>query len=198
MRKYILGAALLAGTFAAAPAMAQPAVDTATPYTGVKVEGILGWDRLKVPGDHADGVIYGAGVGYDVQMGGMVLGVEGEAAGSTTDQCASSVSVTGDRLCAKLGRDLYVGGRIGAVVGGRTLVYAKGGYTNARVRLTYTDGATGVNNFNLGANKDGWRIGGGVEQSVGTRSFIKAEYRYSTYSGSIDKHQAVVGFGFRF
>ncbi|HEY0311988.1 MAG TPA: porin family protein [Allosphingosinicella sp.] len=196
MRKYIL-AALVAGSIAA-PAMAQPGTDNPTPYTGFRVEGLVGWDRLKVPGDHADGVLYGAGVGYDIQTGGLVLGVEGEAAGSTTDQCATSVSVTGDRLCAKLGRDLYIGGRIGAVVGGRTLLYAKGGYTNARVRLTYTDGATGVNNFNLGANKDGWRIGGGVEQSVGTRTFVKAEYRYSTYSGNIDKHQAVVGFGFRF
>jgi outer membrane immunogenic protein len=196
MRKYIL-AALLAGSFAA-PAMAQTAGDNPTPYTGVKVEGLLGWDRLKVPGDHADGVLYGAGVGYDVQMGGMVLGVEGEAAGSTTDQCATGISVAGDRLCAKLGRDLYVGGRIGAVVGGRTLLYAKAGYTNARIRLTYTDGGTGVNNFNLGSNKDGWRVGGGVEQSVGSRTFVKAEYRYSTYSGSIDKHQVVAGFGFRF
>jgi outer membrane immunogenic protein len=197
MRKYILAAALVAGTFAA-PAMAQPAGDNPTPYTGVKVEGLLGYDRLKVPGDHSNGVLYGGGVGYDAQMGSMVVGVEGEASGSTTDQCATSVSVTGDRLCAKLGRDLYVGGRIGAVVGGRTLVYAKGGYTNARVRLTYADGGTGVNNFNIGSNKDGWRVGGGVEQSVGSRTFVKAEYRYSTYSGNIDKHQVVAGFGFRF
>jgi outer membrane immunogenic protein len=195
MRKYIL-AALVAGSFAA-PAMAQTS-DNPTPYTGVKVEGLVGYDRLKVPGDHANGAVYGAGVGYDAQMGGLVVGVEGEATGSTTDRCATSVNVTGDRLCAKLGRDLYVGGRIGAVVGGRTLVYAKGGYTNARVRLTYADGATGVNNFNLGSNKDGWRVGGGVEQSVGSRTYVKAEYRYSTYSGNIDKHQVVAGFGVRF
>jgi outer membrane immunogenic protein len=195
MRKYIL-AALVAGSFAA-PAMAQTS-DNPTPYTGVKVEGLVGYDRLKVPGDHTNGVVYGAGVGYDAQMGGLVVGVEGEATGSTADQCATSVNVAGDRLCAKLGRDLYVGGRIGAVVGGRTLLYAKGGYTNARVRLTYTDGATGVNNFNLGSNKDGWRVGGGVEQSVGSRTYVKAEYRYSTYSGNIDKHQVVAGFGVRF
>lgn len=196
MRKYILAVLLVGGV--AAPAMAQPASDNPTSYTGVKVEGLVGWDRLKVPGDHADGVLYGAGVGYDVQMGGMVLGAEGEASGSTTDQCATSVNVTGDRLCAKLGRDLYVGGRIGAVVGGRTLLYAKAGYTNARVRLTYADGGTGVNNFNLGANKDGWRVGGGVEQSVGSRTFLKAEYRYSNYEQGYEKHQVVGGFGFRF
>jgi outer membrane immunogenic protein len=196
MRKYIV-AALFAGTLAT-PAMAQPATDGPATFTGVKVEGILGWDRLKVPGDHADGVLYGAGVGYDIQMGGMVLGVEGEAAGSTTDQCATGINAVNDRLCAKLGRDLYIGGRIGAVVGGRTLIYGKAGYTNARVRLTYTDGGTGVNNFNIGSNEDGWRVGGGIEQSVGARTFVKAEYRYSTYSNSIDKHQVVAGFGVRF
>ena len=196
MRKYIL-AALVAGSIAA-PAMAQPGPDAPSGYTGFRVEGLAGWDRLKVPGDRADGVLYGAGVGYDRQMGGMVLGVEGEASGSTASECATGVSVAGDRLCGKLGRDLYVGGRVGAVVGGRTLLYAKAGYTNARLRLTYTDGATGVNNFNIGGNKDGWRVGGGVEQSVGTNAFIKAEYRYSTYSDNFDKHQVVAGFGFRF
>src|ERR671933_607120 len=111
MRKYIL-AALIAGSFAA-PAMAQERA----PFTGLKVEGIAGWDRLKVPGDRADGVLYGAGVGYDANVGNLVVGVEGEATGSTASECASGINRASDRLCAKLGRDLYVGGRVGAVVG---------------------------------------------------------------------------------
>jgi outer membrane immunogenic protein len=195
MRKYIVAAAVVAGTFAGAPAMAQ---DRA-PFTGVKVEGLLGYDRLKVPGDHANGVFYGGAVGYDARVGGsMILGVEGEASGSTADECATGVNNANDRLCAKLGRDLYVGGRVGAVVGTSTLIYAKAGYTNARLRLTYTDGLTGTGNFDLGQNKDGFRVGGGVEQAVGTNAYVKAEYRYSSYSGSFDKHQVVAGVGFRF
>jgi outer membrane immunogenic protein len=192
MRKYIL-AALVAGSFAA-PALAQ---DRA-PFTGLKVEGLVGYDRLKVPGDHANGVLYGAGVGYDTQMGGLVVGVEGEASGSTTNQCASGVTNVGDRLCAKLGRDFYVGGRVGAAVAPTTLLYAKAGYTNARLRLTYTDGLAGAGNFNLRDNRDGWRIGGGLEQSVSSNAYVKAEYRYSTYKGNFDKHQVLAGVGVRF
>jgi outer membrane immunogenic protein len=193
MRKYIVAAALVAGMFGA-PAMAQerPA------FSGVKVEGLLGYDRLKVPGDHSNGVLYGAGVGYDARMGNFVVGVEGEAAGSTADECATGVTNANDRLCAKLGRDLYVGGRLGAVVGNSTLLYAKAGYTNARLRLTYTDGLTGTGNFDVGSNKDGFRVGGGVEQAIGRNAFVKAEYRYSSYSDNFDKHQVVAGVGFRF
>jgi outer membrane immunogenic protein len=177
--------------------MAQDPV-TASPFTGLKVEGLVGYDRLKVPNDHTSGVLYGAGIGYDAQVGGMVLGVEGEASGSTASQCVSGVNRTGDRLCAKLGRDLYVGGRIGAAVAPSTLLYAKAGYTNARLRLTYTDNLTGATNFNLHENRDGWRIGGGVEQAVGSNAYVKAEYRYSTYKGNFDKHQVVAGVGVRF
>ena len=196
MRKYIL-AALVAGGMAA-PAMAQdPAAGGAT-FTGLRVEGLAGWDRLKVPGDRADGVLYGAGVGYDAQMGGLLVGVEGEASGSTASECATGINRASDRLCAKLGRDLYVGGRIGAVVGNSTLLYAKGGYTNARLRLTYTDGLAGAGNFNVGDNKDGFRVGGGVEQAVGRNAYVKAEYRYSSYSDRFDKHQVVAGAGIRF
>ena len=73
MRKYLL-AALLAGTFAT-PAMAQ---DTA-PFSGVRVEGIVGYDTTDVEGEGSDGVTYGAQVGYDLQSGGALVGIEAEA-----------------------------------------------------------------------------------------------------------------------
>jgi outer membrane immunogenic protein len=194
MRKLIL-AALAAGTLAS-PAFAQ---DAAAPFTGPRVEGLVGWDRNQVLDSHSDGVAYGAGLGYDFQAGGMVVGIEAEAADSTADECAASVSVTGDRLCAKAGRDLYVGGRVGGLVGPSTLLYAKAGYSNARVRLDYDSGvATNVGDFSTRTSYDGVRVGAGVEQAIGTNTFVKAEYRYSNYENDLEKHQAVIGFGFRF
>jgi len=89
------------------------------------------------------------------------------------------------------------GGRIGALVGPATLVYAKAGYTNARYNLTYTE-PTGVSNFKLHDNLDGVRVGAGVEQAVGRNAYVKAEYRYSNYEQGFDRHQVVAGFGFRF
>ena len=193
MRKYIL-AALVAGTIAA-PAYAQDA----SPFTGLRVEGIGGYDQMKVDGGKSDGITYGVGIGYDMQAGGAVFGIEAEAADSTVDECIADFDVTGDELCAEQGRDLYIGGRAGAVVGGSTLLYAKAGYTNSRVRLDYEDGTAGtVNDFSEGAGLDGVRVGAGAEFALGTNAYAKAEYRYSNYEQGFEKHQGVVGFGFRF
>lgn len=190
MRKYLF-AALLAGTVAA-PAMAQ----NAAPFTGPRVEGVIGYDRAAVPGEDSDGVTYGGGIGYDFQAGNMVAGLEAEITDSTTDQCTQSYLVVGDELCAQVGRDIYAGGRIGSVVGANTLLYAKAGYTNARLQTEYT--VPNAPNEEIGDNLDGVRLGVGLEHSVGPNSFIKAEYRYSNYEQGFEKHQGVVGFGFRF
>lgn len=194
MRKYLV-AALLASSFAAAPAMAQDA----SPFTGPRIEGLVGWDRAQVEdGGREDGVGYGVGVGYDFQMGGAVVGVEGEAAASTTDECVADAITTGDELCFKAKRDLYAGARVGAVVGSNTLLYAKGGYTNARFGVDYDDGGAGDDDYSLSRNLDGIRAGAGVEHAIGPNSYVKAEYRYSNYEDGFQRHQALAGFGFRF
>jgi outer membrane immunogenic protein len=193
MRKLIVVASLAAVASVATPAFAQ---DRA-PFTGLHVEGIAGWDRAHVQGGHSDGVVYGVGAGFDFQAGRAVLGIEGEATDSSGDECLTGTIVTNDRLCATAGRDLYVGGRIGALVGPTTLLYAKAGYTNARFNVNYTE-PTGLNDFRLHHNFDGVRVGGGVQQGVGRNAYVKAEYRYSNYEQGVDRHQVVAGFGFRF
>lgn len=193
MRKYVF-AALLAGTIAA-PAMAQDAA----PFTGLRAEGIVGYDRTEVPGDDSDGVTYGAGIGYDMQMGGAVVGIEAEASDSTVDECTPDFLIAGDEICAQVGRDLYVGGRVGAVVGSSTLLYAKAGYVNGRLQTEYEDGTTGTTaDFESGDNLDGARVGAGAEFALGPNSYAKTEYRYSNYEQGFAKHQVVAGFGFRF
>jgi len=197
MRKYLL-AALLSGAgvaVAASPAAAQEA----PPFSGIRVEGLVGYDRTDVEGEDSDGVMYGAQAGYDFQSGGGVFGIEAEISDSTVDECVSDVDVTGDTLCAQLGRDLYIGGRAGAVIGRNVLAYAKAGYTNARVGIDYEDGTAGTaNDFELGENLDGVRAGAGLEFAIGPNSYAKTEYRYSNYEQGFDRHQVVAGFGFRF
>lgn len=196
MRKSLL-AAFLAGTAAltATPAAAQEA----SPFSGIRVEGIVGYDTTDTDGDNRDGVVYGAGVGYDFQIGGAVLGIEAEASDSTVDECFNGVDLVGDELCVQAGRDLYVGGRVGAAVSRNVLLYGKAGYTNGRVALDYDDGTTGTAlDFEEGENLDGLRVGGGVELAIGSNSYAKAEYRYSNYEQGFERHQVVAGFGFRF
>ena len=192
MRKSVLCVLLAAS---AVPAAAQ---DSA-PFSGLRVEGVVGYDAADVEGENSDGVTYGAQVGYDVRSGNAVFGVEGEATDSTVDECVNDVTVAGDELCVGAGRDLYVGGRVGAAVSDNVLLYGKAGYTNARVGLDYDDGTAGdALDFEEGENLDGARVGGGVEVALGPNSYAKTEYRYSNYEQGFDRHQVVAGFGFRF
>ena len=193
MRNYLI-AALAAGTLAT-PAFAQDQGN----LSGFRIEGVGGYDRPSVQDESADGVTYGVGVGYDFQSGNAVFGLEAEATDSSSNERVAGVVIPGDELRVRAGRDLYVGGRVGAVVGGRTLLYAKAGYTNARVRVDYEDGtAATINDFTDRTNLDGVRAGAGAQFSIGSNAYLKTDYRYSNYQDGVDRHQVVGGFGFRF
>ncbi len=208
MRMLSLG--VLLASAIAVPAVAQ---DTAAevaraPFTGPHIEALAGYDNV---GGEAgrDGFLYGIGAGYDVQLGGVIAGVEGEWTDSTVRGSAPNLAVVGDSTSLRTDRDLYVGGRLGFAVAPSTLIYAKGGYTNARFKTVYNNGVGGTTNF--GRTLDGYRLGAGVEQKFslfGPSGFVKAEYRYSNYSNldvgttdvkvDLDRHQALVGVGVRF
>ncbi len=159
--------------------------------------------------DAAEGFTYGVALGYDVQLGGAVVGIEAELADSTGKLTGHDIDIAGDSLRLDAGRDIYVGGRVGFAVGPQTLLYAKGGYTNFRVRTRYDDSTGTV--FDDGVTLDGWRAGVGIEQKfslLGPGGFVKAEYRYSNYTNldlanvdaniDVDRHQVVAGIGIRF
>lgn len=217
MRKFsILLAA--AGTMVAVPALAQTAEST---FTGPRAGVMLGYDRLQ-PGsgngstinddNHADGLLYGGDLGYDVAFGQVVVGAEGEITGSTSKVDNNPINPNNFGYGrVKAGRDLYLGGRLGYIVSPTTMVYGKVGYTNARLDLTRNDGVT---NTGRSYNLDGFRVGAGVEKALSPRTYAKIEYRYSNYSDArleypngantnnfdvdTDRHQVVAGVGFRF
>lgn len=223
MRAYLFAAPVLVAAAAAiaTPALAQEAPADG-PFNGPRVGAILGYDALQpgrtedsnIRGDDqtADGLVYGGDFGYDVQRGRMVFGIEGEVTGSTSKVKNSPVDPNDFGYGrVKAGRDLYAGVRVGALLTPTTLLYAKGGYTNGRLDLTRNDEQTVTGrHYNL----DGYRVGAGVEQAMGRRAYVKAEYRYSNYgdarleypdgtntdnfSVDTDRHQVVVGAGIRF
>jgi outer membrane immunogenic protein len=204
MRSFAFALAAATAAVIATPALAQdgppPAYGPSAngPFTGFHVDGLVGWDQLR-NGGHKSGVAYGVGAGYDIQRGNIVLGIEGEATDANTRQRNYDVFATGDRLRTDAGRDLYVGGRIGTVIGGRTLLYAKAGYTNARVGVRYDDGTSaGLDDFRYHTNLDGVRVGAGAEYAIGPNSYLKAEYRYSNYEQGYSRNQIMGGFGFHF
>lgn len=225
MRKYVIAALLAAG--AAAPAYAQTAPGT---FTGFRLEGLVGYDKLQSgnrdddgvdtsqdEGDESiDGVGFGVGAGYDFDLGGVVAGIEAEYVESTGKQESDETIDAPFTSRIETGRDIYVGGRIGFKAGPSTLVYGKAGYTNTSIEGAFEDD---VDRFEFDSNADGWRLGAGVEQMLGSNSFAKLEYRYSKYNNldfsddfdasdfdaenidtdiDLDRHQIMAGVGFRF
>jgi len=192
-----LAAGLVAGAFVT-PAFAQDAPPP-PPMSGFHVEGLVGYDSARILDDSDGGVLYGARAGYDFQSGRMVFGIEGEASDSTNRGCSTGVFAVNDSLCAGAGRELFIGGRAGVIVGRRVLLYGTAGYVNARFRVDYDDGtAGGSSNFSYGTNVDGIRVGAGAQFGVGRNAYIRTELRYSNFEGGSDRGQAVGAFGFRF
>lgn len=198
MRKLVLAA--LAASAMTAPAFAQDST-----FTGPRVEALVGYDAAKdgTDGDagSSDGVTYGGAIGYDVQMGGAVIGAEAELTGSSVDTRADNLLVAGDRFRVDMGRDIYLGARAGVAITPTTLLYAKGGYTNARVETTYE---TGNSKTEIHEDMEGFRVGAGAEFKLSNNMYVKGEYRYSNYGKidgydiDIDRHQVVAGVGIRF
>ena len=220
MKKILAGLACGAA-LVSVPALAQ---DADSSFTGPRVEAIIGYDKTKAGSSvdddlndnndqSIDGLLYGVGAGYDYDLGSAVIGVEGEFTDSTAKTSFDDGDFEGFGLGnVKANRDLYVGARVGFKAAPRTLVYVKGGYTNAKFDVRSSDG-TFTTNRDIDA--DGWRIGAGVEQKMSSNTFAKLEYRYSNYSKAevdfsddlpdsnrfdvdLDRHQVVAAVGYRF
>jgi outer membrane immunogenic protein len=218
MRKFLL-VSLLGATAFATPALAQDQVNHS--FTGPRVEATVGYDHVGAGSSISnnngqddqkiDGVLFGGGVGYDFAAGGLLVGVEGEATGSTARSDRSSYTDTFGFGRVRAARDLYVGGRVGALVSPTTMLYVKGGYTNAQLNVLAGNTTTSTNtNFRL----DGYRVGAGVEHAIGRNTYAKIEYRYSNYGDArvdygsasasntfdvdTDRHQIAASYGIRF
>ena len=216
---------ILLATSVAAPAMAQDGN-----FSGFRLEAIAGYDNTTADADGdfspgtqdmfddgsgqgLDGVLYGVGAGYDYQMDNFVIGVEGELTDSTAGEDDDDAFGPGSRASFEAERDIYVGARAGVLVSPRGLLYAKGGYTNARFGLDADDGAGFSDSYD--ATLDGFRVGAGFEYLLSDNVYGKVEYRYSNYSDlevdvadtninfddfdvNTDRHQVVAGVGIRF
>lgn len=206
----------------AAPAAAQS--DTDREFQGPWVAAVAGYDVNKSGSSQADGanpdedrsvkgLVYGGAVGYDVDLGSVVVGGEAELTDSTADSDPDNAFTTFGLGEVDAGRDIYVGARVGFKAAPRTMVYGKAGYTNARFNFVGTDGTT---DYSRSIDTDGYRLGAGVEQKFGRNTFAKLEYRYSNYKeGEVDfeadnipdsdrfgidtdRHQVVASVGLRF
>lgn len=185
-----------------APAAAQEATKFDGPFVGVQ----LGWqqDRRSATSStvppitirtNGDGLVYGGQVGYDANIGGAVLGLEG----SITGRSGNNGSAT---LDFETGRTINVTARAGLLVSPESLLYARGGYSNARFSLTNPAGNS--------ESRNGYTLGAGCERSLTDKISARIEYAYSNYGsdtlpgigGPVDvnyrRHGMTAGFNLRF
>ena len=207
MTKTLFACALALAAVSAAPALAQaPQNDRGAfqgPYVGIQG----GWQQdrqtLDVNGVRqgsasADGFAYGGQIGYDTHLSpNFVLGGEFSVTGKTGRSDL-------DGFDLRQGRTFNATGRLGYTVTPNSLLYARGGYSNAR--FTVSDATTRVSD-----NRGGYTVGGGLEQSFGRNVSGRVEYAYSHFGrddlsalfgpGSqvnYNRHAVTAGLNYRF
>lgn len=226
--KTSFAAALLANsaTMAATPAAAQQ--EEETNFTGVRFEARAGSDSFgaritMTDPDDADETVtasssrgkvgYGAEIGYDYQLGPIVVGAYAGIDNSGTSHC---VEIAGDDLaCVDSGRNLYAGARAGVVIAGRFLVYGRGGYSRGRYSFAYdrdTDVATNPS-YVIADTAGGTHYGGGLEIAFTPNFYGRVEYVRTRYEwlATVDpldddidvgirtrRNQVTAGIGLRF
>lgn len=141
-------------------------------------------------GTGASGGMVGGQIGYNWQMGNFVFGPEVDISWVGIEGSASSAFAAGPFLVSTHASESVnwlgsVRARAGWLVTPTTLLYATGGGAFGGVKSEFagaitgprviTGGAAGYNNSDV---KWGWVVGGGIEQALGNRWSVKAEYKY--------------------
>lgn len=196
MNKILTLVALVAGT-AATPALAQGGlhVGAIAGYEGIDVESADG----SVSAD-ADSAVYGVTAGYDLALGSLFVGVEGElstSGGST--EFPDSFSGARDSLDAD--GQYYVGARAGVALTPGIAAYGKIGYTSLSTTAFTSSGSLDE----LQERAGGMRYGAGLQVQLPGPLEGRVEYRRSRYKdvndgtyGDATTNQVVAGLGVRF
>ena len=172
------------------------------------------------------GFVAGGQLGYNWQLGALLLGLEGDVGDlGLNGSAATHAPLVGGDTSSHTEADFYLTarGRIG-IVADHWLLYATGGYFGAETRVGILDACSTVPpcGFSTMDARDqsfrsGWRAGGGIEWVLSGPWTAKAEYLYydlgsktvsglaggvvgPTYSWDLDTHGNIVraGVNYRF
>ena len=175
-------AANAADMYRAPPPPAVSYKDTPPPYVGVNWSGFYGginggggWSA-NTDVLNPTGAFGGGQIGYNFQMGNVVLGVEGGFEGS---------DIADKNLGLKSSLDWFgsARGRLGYALD-RTLIYGTGGFGYGRVK-----------NDGFGETQTGWVAGGGVEYKFSPSWSAKVEYLYYDLDAPISSPVGPLGDG---
>lgn len=202
-RQFLLasvGAIALTGSaFAAEPAPLPPPVPIFS-WTGLYIGGQIGgaWDKdtstitvfdpvagtafLTGSTANPSGVIGGGHLGYNLQIGPWVAGIEGTIDGTSIRSTSNPFFGFADQMSTP------IQGSIQAHAGyafDRVLIYATGGAAFAGIDNTYSVIAPGTEE-KISRTRSGWTVGGGIAYALTNNWSIRAEYRYSDFGHYFD------------
>jgi outer membrane immunogenic protein len=128
----------------------------------------------------ADGGVYGGHIGYNLQSGSFVYGIEADFEGNSIDK----TFVIGAPFANTTGREQIdwqgsVRARLGYAVGS-ALLYATGGWAYGQFSDKY-DTAGPTFHQTVTGTRSGWTLGGGVEYAVNPKWSFRTEYRYTDW-----------------
>lgn len=124
---------------------------------------------------HADGFLGGAQFGVNAQAGPWVYGLE--ASYSAGDVKGSNNGPIDDVYTTKFSNLVLAVGRLG-YAWDRLLVYGKGGFATASVRITQFDPSPGDDTGSARKWLSGWTLGAGVEYALANNWILGIEYNY--------------------
>ena len=143
-----------------------------------------------------DDIEYYARLGFDKQMGRVVLGAVAEFGKSEVSDSVTAFSTTPAyyTMTRELDWNAALRLRGGYAVGPKTLVYATGGGAYAKIDHKFAT-SNAANSFDITGDDNawGWQAGGGIEQKIGNNFSLGVEYLYSRYND--DDSGVAVGTG---
>lgn len=136
------------------------------------------------------------GIGLGLQLGNnwvlndrYLLGIEANYKKYDVRDTEYQYKVTDGHLCdnggtectfkTKLDQSFSIIGKAGYLINDKALIYALGGYTNARLERKVYDGWDQLRWMSYNKWQDGWTLGAGVEYMIMDSLSLKAEYRYT-------------------
>jgi outer membrane immunogenic protein len=184
----------------------EAALAEEVPFVGPRIEALVGYDATELPDEDGPEVMFGIRGGKDFPLGKWRLGIEADISRSNANKVERDLFAPNDRIHVQYGTDLYAGVRQGRVLGRHVLAYGMAGGALTRMKVDYSGDLAAVEGKPGGPRPDkflrpgtlvGFWTGAGIEFTLGKRTFVRTEYRYSNFHDGLYRHQAILGVGMR-
>jgi len=197
----------LSASAALADGYEAPAGYAVVPYvswTGFYIGGHVGgawsevdWSNVTFTGERFNntdsGFIGGGQIGYNQQIGNLVVGVEATLSGADLNRDFHSILFPSVRFSADINTIATVTGRFG-VASNQWLLYGKAGWAGAQVEFSGRSSAPlPVDSFSFDNWRNGWTLGAGLEYKIARNISLGVEYSFIELGSDRDNGISTLG-----